>query len=74
MNNYRRLSAKAEGELADNTITRPIESNNNIVITNVKSIGLFKKRENVFSFFFFAILIYLSFLKQSLILKYTMLK
>ena len=42
------------GELADNTITNPIPSNNNIVITKVKSIGLFKKLEKVFSFLFFA--------------------
>ena len=41
---------------ADNTIINPIQSNNNIVINNVKSIGLFKKLEKLLSFlFFFAI-------------------
>ena len=30
------------GELADNTIINPIDNNNNVVITSVKSTGLFK--------------------------------
>ena len=37
-------------------------SPNNIVINNVKSTGLFRKLEKVFSFFFFAIPIFLSIL------------
>ena len=51
MNSYLRLSASAEGELADKTIINPIDSNKNIVIKSVKSIGLFKKLEKLFSFF-----------------------
>ena len=54
MNNYFRLSANADGELAESTITNPIDSNKKIVITSVKSIGLFTKLEKVL-FFFFAI-------------------
>ena len=54
MNNYFRSPAKADGELAESTITKPIDNNKNIVIISVKSIGLFTKLEKVL-FFFFAI-------------------
>ena len=54
MNNYFRSSAKADGELAESTITKPIDNNKKIVIISVKSIGLFTKLEKVL-FFFFAI-------------------
>ena len=65
MSSYFRLSANAEGELADKTIINPIESNNKMVINKVKSMGLFKKLEKLFSFFFlFAIFSFLSFRKR----------
>ena len=54
MNSYFRSSANADGELAESTITNPIDNNRRIVITSVKSTGLFTKLEKVL-FFFFAI-------------------
>ena len=55
---------KNNGELAERTIIKPIDSNSKIVISKVKSIGLFRKLEKVFSFLFFAI--FFSFLRNFL--------